>query len=68
MRLTTGINPPTHAKNYNDWYKSMIGKSCAGKKCPHLGTIMIEQDGVLVCPLHNLKGCPQKEVIIKNAY
>lgn len=46
------------------WYSSFVGKSCKGKKCPHLGQEMIDQGGVLVCPLHNLKGCPIEEIII----
>lgn len=71
-RLTTGIIPP-HNKTYWNryeykqvpekywvWYDKMIGKSCKGKKCPHLGTLMKEKDGVLVCPLHNLNGCIEK--------
>lgn len=75
IRLTTGINPPSRGfklglyfepgKKYWDWYDSMIGKSCKGKKCPHLGHTMQEIDGVLVCPLHNLVGCIKTETIIK---
>ena len=73
-RLTTGINPPNRKKldwlgrkiksKYYDWVDTMIGKSCKGKKCPHLGTMMLEKDGMLVCPLHNLKGCLTSEVIV----
>lgn len=71
-RLTTGINPPSYHKklfkeeknSYFKWYDTMIGKSCAGKKCPHFGTTMIEREGVLVCPLHNLHGDLKKEIII----
>ena len=55
LRLTTGINPPRDSFKYNLWYDSMVGKKCEGKKCPHLGTEMLEVDGKLVCPLHNLK-------------
>lgn len=55
LRLTTGINPPANSFKYNKWYDSMIGKKCEGKKCPHLGTEMLEANGQLVCPLHNLK-------------
>lgn len=62
-RETTGILPPEKGK-YHDWYSSFVGKSCKGKKCPHLGQEMIEENGVLVCPLHNLKGCADKEIII----
>jgi hypothetical protein len=69
-RLTTGINPPRRGLSYNTskylaWYNSMIGKSCKGKKCPHLGITMHEHDGVLICPLHNLHGCIKTETIIK---
>lgn len=55
-RLTTGLIPPSHANKYWDWYKTMVGKSCAGKKCPHLGTAMVEIEGQLICPLHSLIG------------
>ncbi|WP_051350111.1 hypothetical protein [Dyadobacter alkalitolerans] len=64
-RLTTGIRPPDHALKYWTWHDSMIGKSCKGRKCPHLGTLMAEQDGVLVCPLHNLHGSIESETIIE---
>ncbi len=74
FRLTTGINPPNpenfdyygerQGLKYWKWYKSMVGKSCAGKRCPHFGTVMHEQDGKLVCPLHNLTGDIETEVII----
>lgn len=68
-RLTTNINPPRRGgisernNMYFKWVDSMVGKSCKGKKCPHLGTIMHEENGILVCPLHNLKGCIEKEII-----
>lgn len=64
FRLTTGINPPDNAVKYWDWYTKQIGKSCAGKRCPHLGTLMHEKDGVLVCPLHNLIGNLETEKIM----
>ena len=58
-RLTTGTNPPVKMHSFDKsrfgtWAKKMIGKSCKGKKCPHLGTTMMECEGRLVCPLHNL--------------
>ncbi len=58
-RLTTGINPPISKRDFDKsrfgvWAKEMIGKSCKGKRCPHLGTTMMECEGRLVCPLHNL--------------
>jgi len=61
-RITTGLAIPkspnemqrTRIESYNKWYESYIGKICEGRKCPHLGTNMIEIDGMLVCPLHNL--------------
>lgn len=43
-----------------------VGKSCKGKKCPHFGTTMIEKDGVLICPLHNLKGSLKTSKIVKS--
>lgn len=66
VRLTTGVNPPPmffESKN-SEWYQTMKGKSCAGRKCPHFGTVMIELNGILVCPLHNLKGDIIREIII----
>lgn len=68
-RLTTGILPPEIIASSNSgvfykWVKEMKGKSCKGKKCPHLGTKMLEVDGELVCPLHNLLGDKKTEVII----
>ena len=62
--LDTGIKPPDEATKYWKWYKKQIGKSCKGKKCPHLGAIMHEIDGKLVCPLHNLQGDIEKEIIV----
>lgn len=71
-RLTTGIKPPISKKwpvvndsSWTAWYKPQIGKSCAGKKCPHLGTMMQVVGGRLVCPLHNLQGCTETEKIIE---
>ena len=46
------------------WYNSYIGKSCKGKKCPHLGQVMIEHGDRYVCPLHNLVGSKATETII----
>lgn len=70
-RIITGIRPPnednikmTGHKLYTKWVQSMVGKSCKGRKCPHLNQEMHLIDGVLVCPLHNLKGCPTTEKII----
>jgi uncharacterized Zn finger protein (UPF0148 family) len=44
----------------------MIGKSCKGKKCPHFGANMIEKNGELVCPIHNLKGDLKTLKIVKS--
>lgn len=49
---------------YGKWYATMIGKSCKGKKCPHFGTTMIEREGYMVCPMHNLIGDIEKEIIV----
>ena len=67
LRLTTGIKPPKIKGKYTAWYNSMIGKSCKGKKCPHLGTEMVERDGRLICPIHKLQGCPSTLQIIEYA-
>lgn len=70
IRKTTGVKPPKISpwtqgpSNYMEWYNSMIGKSCAGKKCPHYGTTMIEEKGKLICPLHNLTACAKTEQVI----
>lgn len=61
-RLKTGLaipaNPTAQQQEkiarYNTWYNSFIGRSCEGKKCPHYGTEMLEKDGYLVCPMHDL--------------
>lgn len=70
LREQTGIKPPFSImpsnNSYNVWYDGMIGKSCAGKRCPHYGANMIEVDGKLVCPLHDLHGDPEKLVIIQH--
>ena len=63
-RLTTGIVPPDFPSLYDTWYASFVGKSCKGKKCPHRGVPMIEYDGKLICPLHNLQGCKKTGKII----
>ena len=66
-RLTTGIKPlKDESKSilFYKWVETMKGKSCEGKKCPHLGTKMFEEDGVLVCPLHNLISDKEQKKII----
>lgn len=80
IRQVAGINPPFKYRElpggkwaidpdkptlYGNWYKSMMGKSCKGRKCPHLGATMALVNGKLVCPMHNLMGCPEEEVIVK---
>lgn len=64
IRDTTGIAPPRLALKYWRWYEEQIGKTCKGKKCPHLGHTMHEKNGHLECPLHGLIGDIKKEVII----
>lgn len=66
-RKITGIIPParyTDKHSYWKWYDSYVGKSCKGRRCPHLGTSMMEVEGKLVCPLHNLHGNVKTETII----
>lgn len=65
-RSDTGIITDTlkYDSRYWKWYRSMIGKSCAGKKCPHLGTEMLERNWKLVCPMHGLTGDIATEKII----
>lgn len=50
------------------WYRSQIGKSCAGRICPHFRQPMLERDGVLECPYHGLIGDPKTEKIIGNIH
>lgn len=66
-RLTTGLDVieggyiPSKLKN---WYKSMEGKSCEGKKCPHYGVQMLDRGTHLFCPMHNLVGCKTTNKIL----
>ncbi len=53
-RSETGLAVPLGSEKYAKWYAGYVGHSCDGKKCPHLGMEMLEQDGKLVCPLHGL--------------
>lgn len=59
-RVETGLSFPGHTTSpeglalYEQWYAAYIGSYCRGRKCPHLGTNMLENGGVLVCPMHNL--------------
>lgn len=62
LRLETGLSVPDRptekqkpkVEQYNRWYESFVGQICTGRKCPHLGTAMLEKDGRLVCPMHDL--------------
>lgn len=70
LRLSTGMPVPKgilriEGAQYSKWYKSMIGKSCKGRKCPHYGQKMIMVGDRLECPLHGLVGDPEKQVIIE---
>lgn len=75
-RLTTGLAIPQNPSEkqqekiiqYDNWYKSFIGKSCAGRKCPHFGTEMLESNGVLVCPMHKLIADPVSLRVIEKAF
>lgn len=66
LRTTTGVKPPVYATSYFKWYNTMVGKKCTGRKCPHFGTVMVEDNGKLVCPMHGLRGDMEKEIIIEN--
>ena len=54
VRTATGLAIPPCSNKYQDWYEGYVGQSCKDKRCPHLGTGMLEHDGKLVCPLHGL--------------
>lgn len=64
VRLNTGLNLVGSGIIYEKFYRKYLGKSCMGKRCPHLGTTMHECDGVLRCPLHDLIGDLKTETII----
>ena len=53
VRNETGLRV-SGSELYNNWYETFIGKNCAGKRCPHFGTEMLERNGQLVCPMHGL--------------
>lgn len=56
--LATGLVLPADGPKkdlYRDWYQGFVGQKCEGRKCPHFGMPMIELNGQLVCPMHNLK-------------
>lgn len=62
LRVETGVG---HGGSVGEkWRKTMQGKSCKGKICPHWGVVMSNIDGILVCPMHGLRGDIEKEVII----
>jgi hypothetical protein len=73
VRVETGLmipDSPTKEQKpkvdlYDRWYQGFVGQICAGRKCPHLGTDMLEKDGKLVCPMHNLMADMQSLKIIK---
>ena len=71
IRMDTGLEIPGGIygnqipTSWSSWYKSMLGKSCEGKKCPHFGTNMVEINGRWKCPVHNLEGCPKTKKIIE---
>lgn len=60
LRLDNILTIPDSPKGdkYREWYQQQIGKSCAGKHCPHYGTTMIEVEGKIYCPMHNLHADP----------
>ncbi len=60
----TGLAVPPGSEKYRNWYEGYIGHSCAGRKCPHLGTEMLELDGQWICPLHGLAGNALTQKII----
>lgn len=67
-RLETGLLFAGHSVNlsvYEEWYQGYIGKTCKGRKCPHLGTTMLEQNGLLICPMHHLTADPAMQRIIE---
>jgi hypothetical protein len=62
----TGLRLPNsdeHTALYQRWYGTYVGRECKGRRCPHFGTEMIVQDGMLVCPMHNLTADPETLLI-----
>ncbi|EMO78547.1 hypothetical protein LEP1GSC126_0075 [Leptospira kirschneri str. 200801774] len=51
-------------EKYKSWAKGFFGKKCQGGKCPHLGTELIEANGVKFCPLHGLKSDKEGSEIV----
>lgn len=76
VRERTGLYVPTvpiewiearrkPVERYWAWYEGYVGKSCLGKKCPHLGQEMLDiGDGAWRCPLHGLHGDAKTEKIV----
>lgn len=66
-RSNTALYPQLFGETplkWAEWARSMVGKTCRGKKCPHRGVEMQECNGLLLCPLHNLVGDPDTGRII----
>lgn len=73
-RHITGIYPyrrtSYHRKEelspaWASWVATMIGTPCRGKRCPHRGAEMKQcENGLLLCPLHNLVADQATEKII----
>lgn len=75
VAASTGLIFPTaptkkqsaNLEKYERWYASYIGKSCAGKRCPHFGTEMLLKNGRLICPMHELTADPETLTVVARA-
>lgn len=72
QRTTTGLifteatseRQATNLAAYREWYAGFVGQVCKGRRCPHYGTEMLEQGGLLVCPMHHLTADLQQLTIV----
>lgn len=59
-----GLNNPEEHLTFSKWGEKMLGTPFKGRTCPHRGVKMVMVEGKLVCPMHNLHGCPKTQKII----
>lgn len=64
--LSFGLEHKAGHKRFINWYNSMIGKKCEGKRCPHYGVMMLDEGTHLRCPLHDLHADKETLLVIKH--
>lgn len=55
---------PGRDQVFKEWADTQIGRRCLGTKCPHKGAQMVLEDGLLVCPMHNLIADPKTQKVV----